>query len=140
MERRGRSRNWVPLACLLVLAGCGSDEQRPAASKATPAASADQALAKRCRLRVAGDDGGFPAGLLPARSVVSGDGNAMVAGELGDVYRQLHDNAAAAGLTVRGDEMETFDAEIELEGPDGEFELRLSLPDWCPRATQVRKG
>ena len=140
MERPTRSRKWVPLACLLALPGCGGNDERPAASEATPAATADRALAERCSLRVSGDDGGFPAGLLPARSVVIGDGNAIVAGELADVFRQLHDSAAAAGLTVREDEMETFDAEIGLEGPDGEFGLRLSLPDWCPGATQVRMG
>ena len=140
MERWRRSRKWVPLVCLLALPGCGGDDRSPAAARATPAAKADPALAKRCKLRVAEDDGGFPAGLLPVRSVVIGDGNAMVAGKLADVYRQLHDNAGAAGLTVRGDEMETFDAEIELEGADGESELRLSLPDWCPGATQVRMG
>jgi hypothetical protein len=140
MERPARSRKWVLTVALLAVSGCGGDDEKPAAVAPAPPPAPDRALVKRCKLRVAGHDGGFPAGLLPERSVVIGDGSAIVAGKLADVYRQLHDNASAAGLTVRGDEMETFDAEIELEGPDGESGLRLSLPDWCQGATQVKLG
>jgi hypothetical protein len=136
MARPRGSRKWVPLACGLALSACGGDEEKPAAGKAAPAA--DNALVKRCSLKVADGNGGFPPGLLPAGSVVTGEGYAIAPGKLGDVFQALQSGAADAGLEVRDSEIETFDAELELEGPDGEFGLALSPRRGCDGAVEVR--
>jgi hypothetical protein len=135
MDGAARSRKWVPALCALALSGCGDEAEKPAAAKATPAA--DNPLAQRCSRKPATGDGGFPDGLLPAGSVVVGDGYAIAPGKLSDVYRQLRAGAGGAGLTVRDSEIETLDAELELEGPDGELGLRLGIARECPRATDV---
>jgi hypothetical protein len=138
MDRLRRSRKWLPVACVLVLSACGDDTEKPAGAKAHP--TPDSALVDRCSLKVADGDGGFPAGLLPAGAVVTGDGYAIVDAQIADVYQQLQDAAGKAGLTVRDSELETFDAEIELETDDGEVGLRLEPARDCESATDVRLG
>lgn len=81
------------------------------------------------------DEGSFPSGLLPSASVVTGEGSAVVDGRLADVYAQL---TSTEGFAVSDSELETLDAEIELDGPDWELGLRLELAADCERATQVR--
>ncbi|MEA2123991.1 MAG: hypothetical protein QOI80_773, partial [Solirubrobacteraceae bacterium] len=119
MERLRPARKWVlALASCALLGACGDEP-------AKPTAPADPELAKRCDLTAIDGDGGFPAGLLPERAVVTAEGTAIAVGKLAAVYAALQDRAAAAGLTVRDTELETLDAEVELEGPDGELGLRL---------------
>jgi hypothetical protein len=136
MDRLRPSRKWLPVTCVLVLSACGDDTEKPAGAKAHP--TPDSALVDRCSLKVADGDGGFPAGLLPAGAVVTGDGYAIVDAQIADVYQQLQEGAGKAGLTVRDSELETFDAELELEGSDGEFGLALEPRRGCDGATEVR--
>jgi hypothetical protein len=136
MDRRPPSRKWLPVLCALVLTGCGDQAEKPAAGKARPARP--NALAKRCSLGATAGDGGFPSGLLPDGAVVADQGYALVPGLLSDVYQALRKNAATGGLSIRDSELETLDAEIELESADGEFGLRLEPARDCPRATAVR--
>jgi hypothetical protein len=124
-------RKWVPAVCALALAACGGEEPERAQV-------ADPGLTARCELEAADGDGGFPAGLLPERSVVTSDGVAIADGKLAAVYTILKDRAEAAGLVIRDSELETLDAELELEGGDGEFGLRLGLARDCVRATEIR--
>ena len=115
MERRS-----LICAGLLLLAGCGGSSPKAAVSP----------LAKRCHLDPLPGDGGFPAGLLGAGAVITGDGVALVPGRLADVYRQLLARGASAG------ELETLDAELEF----GDVALALSVPRACTHATQVSLG
>ena len=137
MDRRRRSRKWLPALCLLTVTGCGGESSEPA-GKAAAAPSPDAAFVKRCTVSTIEGDGGFPAGLLPPGAAIIADGRAIAPGELTDVYTALQERAGDAGMAVRDTELETFDAEIELAGPDGEFGLRLSVPRACARATDVR--
>jgi hypothetical protein len=133
MDRSRLARNLV-LTCMVFVGACG-DSDKPQAT-ATPAP--ESAVAKRCSLKAAGGDGGFPAGLLPDGAVVTAEGLAIADGKLPDVYAALQANAEPAGLEVRDTELETLDAEIELEGPDGDVGLRLGLAADCARATEIR--
>lgn len=135
MNRIGVHRNRLLLVAAFALGACGGGDADEPASTEAPAPNA---LAKRCSLEAVGGDGGFPAGLLPAGSVVTGDGAAVADGKLPAVFAALQKSAAEAGLSVRDKEIETLDAELELEGPDGDVGLRLELARGCPRATRIR--
>jgi hypothetical protein len=134
MERRSARRKWVLAAALaLVPAGCG-DEPAPAKTTST-FTIVDAEFLKRCDLAPQSDAGGFPAGLLPDQdTVVTTDRVAIVDGKLADVFAQLR---SRPGFAVRDSELETLDAELELEGPDGEVSLQLDLAPDCARATRV---
>jgi hypothetical protein len=111
-----------------VLAACGDDDEKTAA----PAATADPDLVERCSLELA--QGDFPDGLLPPGAAITGERTAIADGRLADVFAQL---GKRPGFSVRDSELETLDAELELEGPDGEASLQLGLAPGCARATQI---
>ncbi len=121
----------------LIFGGCGDDEARPAAA-------APGAVATRCGLSAVDPGDTVPAGLLPADSVVTahegGGAVAIVSGDLATVYAALKANAAKAGLDIGASEREGFDAEIELEGDGGRYELALQPAQRCDGATEVRVG
>ncbi|MEA2180511.1 MAG: hypothetical protein QOG77_3808 [Solirubrobacteraceae bacterium] len=122
-------RKWLPLAATaLALAACGDDDT-PAPR---PVAAADPDLVERCSLELA--DGDFPDGLLPPGAAITGERTAIADGRLADVFTQLRQRP---GFSVRDSELETLDAELELEGPDGEVSLQLELAPGCARATQI---
>ena len=125
------ARKQVPTAALiLALAGCGGDDEKAAAPRATPSSE----LVERCSLTPADGAGGFPAGLLPPGAVVTAEGTAIADGKLAEVFGRLK---SRPGFEVRDSELETLDAELELEGAAGEASLALELAPRCARATQI---
>lgn len=126
----------------LVLGGCGADDGRRTPARKPPTA-AQRAVLDRCAPTpaAAGTSADtFPPGLLPGPSRVvaadTGSARAVVALPLREALLALRDNAVAAGFVIRGQDYEGVEAELELEGPDGDIGLRLT-PASCGRATQV---
>jgi hypothetical protein len=129
----------------LGVAGCGDDEddQKDAETKTASAELASKA--KQCGFGSlqpgASADDVVPDGVLPEDAVVirSDAGRAIVLlpGAINDAYRTLLANTEKAGLEIEFQEVETFDAELEIKTGDGVSKFALGSARGCPDVTRA---
>lgn len=138
------------LALLLVaaLAGCGGDDDEKKGGDAPAAAapsSETTARAERCGFpsvqEGATEAAAFPDGLLPeGAAVIRSEGGRSVVllpGRLNDAYRSLQSSAQKAGLEIEFQEVETFDAELEIKTGDGVSRFAMGPSPKCEDVTRA---
>ena len=137
---------WLVLLAVgaALAAGCGDDdEEGPAAPE--PISAETAALAKKCGFGTAQPDATagdlVPEGLLPDdAAVIRSDGGRAVIllrGALNDAYRTLLSNAQSKNLEIEFQEVETFDAELEVKDDGGVSRFALTTAQGCPDVTRA---